>query len=92
MSELDEPLVSRSRGDLAVNGPTAESAWGPNAGDRRDRSGAPDLDLDLIERDLADVEAALVRLDAGTYFVDEVTGAELPDEFLETRPTARRAP
>ena len=32
------------------------------------------LDLDAIERDLADVDAALTRLDNDTYWVDEVTG------------------
>lgn len=53
---------------------------------------APDLDLDAIEADLADVEVALARLDAGTYWTDEVTGEPLPDELLEARPTARRAP
>ena len=35
-------------------------------------------DLDGIERDLADVEVALARLDAGTYWTDEVTGDQLP--------------
>jgi RNA polymerase-binding transcription factor DksA len=49
------------------------------------------LDLDGIERDLADVEVALARLDAGTYWTDEVTGAELSAELLAARPTARRA-
>ena len=49
------------------------------------------LDLDAIELDLADVEVALARLDAGTYWTDEVTGAGLTDELLTTRPTARRA-
>lgn len=49
------------------------------------------LDLDGIERDLADVEVALARLDAGTYWTDEVTGEALPAELLEQHPTARRA-
>ncbi len=49
------------------------------------------LDLDGIKRDLADVEAALARLDAGTYWADEVTGDELPAELLAAHPTARRA-
>ena len=49
------------------------------------------LDLDAIERDLAGVEVALARLDAGTYWTDEVTGAALPDELLAQQPTARRA-
>jgi len=52
---------------------------------------AAPLDLDGIERDLADVEVALARLDAGTYWTDEVTGAELPAELLATAPTSRRA-
>lgn len=49
------------------------------------------LDLDAIERDLADVEVALARLDAGTYWTDETTGAELPADLLDEQPTARRA-
>ena len=48
------------------------------------------LDLDAIQQDLADVEVALTRLDAGTYWTDEVTGAELPHELLAANPTARR--
>ena len=48
------------------------------------------LDLDAIERDLADVEVALARLDAGTYWTDEITGADLPHEVLAANPTARR--
>jgi RNA polymerase-binding transcription factor DksA len=48
------------------------------------------LDLDAVERDLADVEVALARLDAGTYWTDEVTGEPLPVELLEQHPTARR--
>jgi RNA polymerase-binding transcription factor DksA len=51
---------------------------------------SPPLDLAAITRDLADVEVALARLDAGTYWVDEVTGAELPAAMLADRPTARR--
>ena len=49
------------------------------------------LDLDAIERDLADVEVALARLDAGTYWADEVTGDELSAVLLAAHPTARRA-
>jgi len=63
---------------------TEQSPTGPGAVD------AP-LDLDGIERDLADVEVALTRLDAGTYWTDEVTGVELSAELLAATPTARRA-
>jgi RNA polymerase-binding transcription factor DksA len=48
------------------------------------------LDLDAIEHDLADVDAALTRLDNDTYFVDEVTGQPLNADLLAARPTARR--
>lgn len=47
------------------------------------------LDLDAITADLAGVEIALARLEAGTYFTDEVTGEPLPEEFLVANPTAR---
>ncbi len=50
---------------------------------------APALDLDSIERDLADVERALERLDSGEYWTDEVTGAPLDDETLEAAPVTR---
>jgi RNA polymerase-binding transcription factor DksA len=49
------------------------------------------LDLDGIDQDLTDVETALQRLDAGTYFVDEITGSPLSQEMLNDNPTARRA-
>ncbi len=39
---------------------------------------AQPIDLDLIERDLRDVESSLARLADGTYFTDE-PGAFVPD-------------
>ena len=51
----------------------------------------PALDLDAVERDLADVEVALERLDAGTYWTDEATGEPIDEALLAARPTARRA-
>jgi len=50
------------------------------------------LDLDALAGELADVEIALARLEAGTYFTDEVTGEELAESFLEQHPTARTLP
>ena len=49
----------------------------------------PIADVEQIASDLADVEIALARLEAGTYFVDEVTGEPLPDTLLSEHPTAR---
>ena len=51
---------------------------------------APPIDLDRIDRDLAGVEAALARLDDGTYWTDEITGEALDDELLAADPVARR--
>lgn len=45
--------------------------------------------LEGLERDLAEIEAALARLDEGTYGVDEVTGAPIDPERLDALPTAR---
>ncbi len=46
--------------------------------------------VDLIERDLNDVDVAMDRLEKGTYFSDEITGAPLQTDFLTTNPLARR--
>jgi hypothetical protein len=53
--------------------------------------GEPMVDLDRIARDFDGVEAALRRLDEGTYWRDEITGDEIPDTVLADDPTARRA-
>ncbi|NND74839.1 MAG: hypothetical protein HKN44_07505 [Ilumatobacter sp.] len=47
------------------------------------------VDLDAIERDLDDVQAALDRLNDGTYWTDETTGEPIPDVVLDANPTAR---
>ena len=45
--------------------------------------------LESLEGDLAEIEAALQRLDDGSYGVDEVTGEPIDPERLEAYPTAR---
>jgi RNA polymerase-binding transcription factor DksA len=45
--------------------------------------------LEQLEGDLAEIEAALQRLDEGTYGIDEVTGQPIARERLEAYPTAR---
>ena len=49
------------------------------------------VNLVAIEQDLADVEIALSRLEAGTYWTCEVTGSDIPDSVHEQRPTSRVA-
>lgn len=65
--------------DVTVASPEDTQAAAPSAA----------LDLEAVAADLADVETALARLEAGTYFIDEVTGAPLPESFLAANPTAR---
>lgn len=45
--------------------------------------------LESLESDLAEIEAALQRLDEGTYGVDEVTGDPIDPARLDAYPTAR---
>ena len=45
--------------------------------------------LEQLERELAEIEAALQRLDEGTYGVDEITGEPIAPERLEAYPIAR---
>jgi RNA polymerase-binding transcription factor DksA len=45
--------------------------------------------LEALEQDLAEIEAALQRLDDGTFGVDELTGEPIDPERLEALPTAR---
>ena len=45
--------------------------------------------LEQLENELAEIEAALQRLDAGTYGIDEVTGDPIAPERLEAIPSAR---
>ena len=46
--------------------------------------------IDAIELDLNGVDAAMDRLEKGTYFIDEITGAPLQSDFLTANPLARR--
>jgi RNA polymerase-binding transcription factor len=58
--------------------------------------GVTDIDrarhLDAVEADLADVELALARLEAGTYETCEVCSGPLGDDVLAVTPAARRCP
>jgi RNA polymerase-binding transcription factor DksA len=45
--------------------------------------------LDDLEGELAEIEAAIGRIDEGTYGIDEVTGAPIDPARLEAVPTAR---
>jgi RNA polymerase-binding transcription factor DksA len=46
--------------------------------------------LESLEAEIAELEAALRRLDEGTYGLDEVTGEPIDPARLDAMPTARR--
>jgi hypothetical protein len=79
VSEADPPAATDAIDATGAIGAAAAPAPRPSV-----------VDLERIERDLAGVEAALVRLDDGTYWTDEVTGQPLPDQLLADDPVARR--
>ena len=45
--------------------------------------------LESLETELAEIEAAIERIDQGTYGIDEVTGAPIDPARLEAVPEAR---
>jgi DnaK suppressor protein len=93
-------LVREVRGDLAppdrdetVDAAPLESAdpdqhFGDGGADTVEREKDFSI-LDELEAELAELEAALVRIDEGTYGLDEVTGEPIAPERLEVLPAAR---
>lgn len=95
MDATPAPMVTATAwGSVAgVTDEPTDPDLAPGQHDREtsDDTGPPTVDLGAVERDLAGVEAALERLDQGTYWTDEVTGEPIPDDVLATDPVARRA-
>jgi len=46
--------------------------------------------LEQLEAEIGDLDAALRKIDEGTYGICEVCGRPIPGERLEARPAARR--
>jgi RNA polymerase-binding transcription factor DksA len=57
----------------------------------QDPEALAEIDVVRIEADLDGVQAALTRLNDGTYWTDEVTGEPIPVDVLDANPLARRA-
>lgn len=93
------PVVEETTDDPAPQEPVAEETVVGEAvadeivedvADPVVEASEPSIDLDRIERDLEGVEAALRRLDDGSYWTDEITGEPLDDALLVADPVARR--
>jgi RNA polymerase-binding transcription factor DksA len=84
-------LIGEIRGELAE--PEAED--GSELSDPADGGSATferEKDLAILgqlETELAELQAAMERVDAGTYGIDEVTGEPIDPERLDAIPTAR---
>ena len=87
--EATGPAPHVPAGETTAGQVTTAATTDPGTTAGEDVSGQ--VDLDEIERDLDAVEAALGRLDDGSYWRDESTGEEIPDSTLDDDPTARRA-
>jgi len=91
-----EGLIRSVRGDYGdgnENDETSElSNYDQHPADAGSETFEREKDLSILEQleaDLAEIQAALRRIDEGTYGIDEVTGKPIAPERLEAVPTAR---
>ncbi len=98
--EDDRERVSGLIADLREEGLDEEEAaqtgelthYDQHPADQASETFEREKDLSILERledELAEIEAALQRIDDGTYGIDEVTGEPIDPERLEALPTAR---
>jgi RNA polymerase-binding transcription factor DksA len=86
--------VATREGDLRA---VFEASRSSNADDEHDPEGSTiaferaqlAAVLESARRQVADLDAALARVDAGTYGICAVCGREIPAERLVARPSAR---
>ncbi|HEX2737488.1 MAG TPA: hypothetical protein VHP57_05065 [Acidimicrobiia bacterium] len=91
-----EALIDDLRGELGDESESEQlselSAYDQHPADTATETFEREKDLSILgqlEAELAELQAALERIDAGTYGVDEVTGEPIPDERLDAVPAAR---
>ncbi len=93
--ERVEGLARHVRADLAdeTEGEQSELAdYDQHPADSASETFEREKDLSILEQleaELVELQAALERIDAGTYGIDEVTGEPIAPERLEALPAAR---
>jgi len=87
----DDPLAEHPE-NLPAPPPGDEAAGVVAAAEALVEAAALEVDLDATAADLDGVDAALRRLDDGTYGTCEVCSVELADDVLAADPTTRRCP
>jgi DnaK suppressor protein len=91
-----EGLIESVRGDLGDDGENDQASelsdYDQHPADTGSETFEREKDLSILEQlegELAEIQAALRRIDEGTYGIDEVTGETIPPERLDAVPTAR---
>jgi len=94
--ERVEGLIESVRGELGDNGDDDRESeladYDQHPADSGSDTFEREKDLSILEQlegELAEIQAALQRVDDGTYGVDEVTGEPIVPERLEAMPAAR---
>jgi RNA polymerase-binding transcription factor DksA len=84
--------VKRELGDEAESDQSELADYDQHPADSGTDTFEREKDLGLLEdleAEYAELEAALARIDAGTYGIDEVTGRPIDPERLAASPAAR---
>jgi RNA polymerase-binding transcription factor DksA len=91
-----EGLIQSVRGEFgdgSENDATSELAhYDQHPADMGSETFEREKDLSILEQleaELAEIQAALRRIDEGTYGIDELTGEPIAPERLDAVPTAR---
>ena len=91
-----EGLIESVKGDLGDGGDNDQTSelsdYDQHPADTGSETFEREKDLSILEQleaELAEIQAALRRIDEGTYGIDEVTGKTIPTERLDAVPTAR---
>ena len=89
-----EGLIREMRNEIdgETESEQAEPDYGQHPADSASETFEREKDisiLDGLETELAEIEAAIERIDAGTYGIDETTGDPIDPERLEAIPEAR---
>lgn len=93
--ERVEGLIRAKRGDLDAEQDSGDSEladYDQHPADSATDTFEQEQDLsilDALEAELAEIEAAIARIEEGTYGVDEVTGEPIDPDRLEAVPQAR---
>lgn len=94
LAELDERARFAERTRAESSGDTEEGALGQHPGDYGSEVvGTMDAEqlVDTIEDQRRRIQAALARIEAGTYGICVVSGQQIDDERLEARPEVATA-